>query len=59
MYGILRVLGLEGLGKTDRSKVGYFFVTEILVEFYCCDVSHHELTVVSSPSDVVVGVDAY
>ena len=54
MYSMFRVMGL---GETDGSKIGYFFVTQILIEMNCCHVSIDVLTVVFSEGDVVIGMD--
>ena len=44
------------LGETDGSKTGYFFLTQIFVDFDCSNVSHHELTISLSPRNVIVRV---
>ena len=44
------------LGETDGSKTGYFFLTEILIDFDGSNVSHHELAVGLSPRNVIVRV---
>merc|ERR1719336_1641673 len=44
------------LGETDGSKTGYFFLTQIFVDFDGSNVSHHELAVGLSPRNVIVRV---
>ena len=50
-------LGVMGLRETDGCKIGYFFITHILIEMNCCNVSIDVLTVVISEGDVVIGMD--
>ena len=42
------------LGETDGSKTGYFFLTQIFIDFNGINVSNHELTVDLSPRNLIV-----
>ena len=39
--------------------MGYFFITQILIQFDGSDVGHHELTVVDSSRNLIIGMDFY